>query len=243
MSGARPRLLATPCMALPRLAFNPDARISSLALGHDASPVVIIDDALMEPQAIAAYGRTEAAFAPPVTAYPGLNAPVPEAGLAPLIDGLMPRLTDIFGIPQGAQVDGRGYFGLVTLRPEDLTPGQSIPHVDNIGDRGLAAVIYLCDEDQGGTGFYRHRSSGFERLTRDNIALYNSVLDFETRRPPARAYPVGEHALFERIGEVAARFNRLAVYPCNLLHSGQVNPAKLSADPAKGRLTLNLFMG
>ncbi len=230
-------------MPFPRLAFNPDARISSLALGRQASPVVIIDDVLKGAEAVAAYGRNEAAFAPPVTAYPGLNAPLPAGSLAPFIADLMPRLAGIFGIPRDTQLDGRGYFGLVTLREDDLTPGQSIPHVDNIGDRGLAAVIYLCGEDKGGTGFYRHRSTAFERLTKDNIAVYNSVLDFETRHALARRYPVGDHPLFERIGEVEACFNRLAVYPCNLLHSGQVDPSRLSADPAKGRLTLNLFMG
>jgi len=39
-----------------------------------------------------------------------------------------------------------------------------------------------------------------------------------------------------------ARFNRLVVYRGSLLHSAVVNPQlSISADPRKGRLTLNSF--
>ena len=227
-------------MPLPDFAFNPDARIATFAVGHARSPVIVIDDAFADPQAIANYGRTEAAFGPPPTAYPGLNAPVPPQALQPLLDALRPALAGLF--PENAPLGTNGYFGLVTLAPATLAPGQTIPHVDNVGDRGLAAVAYLCDPDQGGTGFYRHRATGFERLTRDTIATYNAALDFEMRQPRAAAYPVGDHTLFECIGATEARFNRLTIYNCNLLHSGQVNPERLSADPTRGRLTLNLFI-
>ena len=163
-------------MPLPDFAVNPKARLSGFAVGRDASPVLVIDDAFADPDAITAFGRNEAAFETPATAYPGLNAAVPDGFLAPLIAAIRSTLADAYGIPADFQIDSRGYYGLVTLRPEVLTPGQSIPHVDNVGHRGLAAVAYLCDEDQGGTGFYRHRTTGFERLTQDTLATYNAVL-------------------------------------------------------------------
>jgi len=37
-------------------------------------------------------------------------------------------------------------------------------------------------------------------------------------------------------------FNRLIVYRTHMLHSGLLNRAPLSADPAKGRLTANGFI-
>ncbi len=230
-------------MPLPELAFNPDARVSSFTVGRDASAVMVVDDAFTDAEAIATFGRNGAAFSPPVTAYPGLNAPLPPDALGHLVEALRPHLTATFGIPQDAPLGSTGYFGLVTLRPEDLALGQTLPHVDHIGHRGLAAVAYLCGEDQGGTGFYRHRSTGFERLTRDNIMTYEAVLQTENRQDRPQAYPVGDHPLFECIGTTEARFNRLVIYNCNLLHSGQVDPERLSADPAKGRLTLNGFIG
>ena len=43
-------------------------------------------------------------------------------------------------------------------------------------------------------------------------------------------------------GMMPARFNRLVVYRGSLLHSAVVNPQlSISADPRKGRLTLNSF--
>ncbi len=230
-------------MLLSRPALSPGARASSFAAGRSQSQVLVLDDAFDNAGELEAFGRGDAVFAQPATAYPGLNAPLPADALAPLIETLRPLLENTFGVPANAPLGCNGYFGLVTLKPEDLTPSQSIPHVDHVGARGLAAVAYLCGEDQGGTGFYRHRSTGFERLTTDNILTYTSVLDAEMRAGPPSGYAVGDHPLFERIGAVAARYNRLVVYNCNLLHSGQVDPARLSADPAKGRLTLNLFIG
>ncbi len=130
----------------------------------------------------------------------------------------------------------------MTLKPDELSSGQAIPHVDNIGHHGLAAVAYLCSEDQGGTGFYRHRATGLERLGADTIDAYNAAIEAETLAGLPSAYTVGDHPLFACIGAAEARFNRIVIYNCNLLHSGQVDPARLSADPAKGRLTLNLFV-
>lgn len=228
-------------MPLPEVALSPGADISVVTVGGQPSPVVIIDNAFTDAQAITDYGRTEAAFTAPVTAYPGLNAHLTPDFLRPVIAALRPVLHGVFGIAEGLPLGNTAYFGLVTLRPEALSPGQALPHVDAVG-RGLAMVAYLCDEDQGGTGFYRHRSTGLERLTPENIAVYNAALQFETRngRPPA--YAVGDHPLFELTGSTAARFNRLVMYNCNLLHSGQVNPERLSADPKQGRLTLNAFI-
>ena len=50
------------------------------------------------------------------------------------------------------------------------------------------------------------------------------------------------NAYFERIASVPAAWNRLIVYDGGLFHSADVDrPELLSADPARGRLTLNGF--
>ena len=60
--------------------------------------------------------------------------------------------------------------------------------------------------------------------------------------PPAR-YCRGSDAHFELIHQVDYRPDRLLIYPGNLLHSGLIEPDRdLSADPARGRLTANLFL-
>lgn len=231
-------------MPLPLPVINPQARISGFTVGHTPSNIIVIDDVFRNAGAIEAYGRREAVYVPPAgTAYPGLNAPLPQDFMAPLADALRPLIERAYQVPPGQKLACHGYFGLVTLPPDRLSAIQSVPHVDNVGPRRLAVLVYLCGEDQGGTGYYRHRATGLERLTGDNITAYTAAVAAETEDGVTPGYAVGDHALFERIGVTEARFNRLVVYNCNLLHSGQVDGAKLSPDPAKGRLTLNLFIG
>ncbi len=54
-----------------------------MIVGRDRSPIVIVDDVFANAEAIAVFGRREAVFTPPATAYPGLNAPVGEDAMAP----------------------------------------------------------------------------------------------------------------------------------------------------------------
>ncbi|GAH33624.1 unnamed protein product, partial [marine sediment metagenome] len=47
---------------------------------------------------------------------------------------------------------------------------------------------------------------------------------------------------FVHIGRVAAKWNRIVFYDGSMLHSGDIfAPDRLSADPLRGRLTLNGF--
>lgn len=230
-------------MSLPSLALNPSARVSGFTVGNTGSPIVVIDDVLSNVGDIARFGRNEAVFADPdVSSYPGLNANVPNTLPTPLLTALRPILARAFGVPTTSPISGAGYFGLVTRKPEELDVIQVVPHVDAVGPRCLASLIYLCEPEHGGTAFFRHRQTGFERLTGDNIDAYNVARRAETEKGGGQSYIVGDNSLFERIGGVDARFNRLVIYNGNLLHSGQVNPERLSTDPKLGRLTLNFFM-
>jgi Family of unknown function (DUF6445) len=57
------------------------------------------------------------------------------------------------------------------------------------------------------------------------------------------AYMHGANQYFDQIANIGAVFNRLIIYPSNILHSGNINPdCILDADPRKGRLTLNTFI-
>lgn len=236
MSEARP--------APPALAFNPRARVSGQSLGHSRSTLVVIDDVLLNADAVRDYGCSHATFGlPAVASYPGLNAPVPESFTAPLAAALRPLLRDGFGVPSQQAVRSNGYFGLVTLKPGDLSGAQVIPHADRIGHQLLASVLYLCEPRHGGTAFFRHRRSGVERIIAENAEAYNAALEADhAQSATPQTYVDDDHPLFERIGHVEARYNRLVVYNGNLLHSGMIDPAQLSDDPRQGRLTLNIFI-
>jgi len=104
-------------------------------------------------------------------------------------------------------------------------------------------LLYLCNEEHGGTAFYRHKATGLQQVTADNREHFLDVYyDELNARPPAQRYFDDSDASFEFLGMMPARFNRLVVYRGSLLHSAVVNPRlSINANPLTGRLTLNSF--
>jgi hypothetical protein len=153
-------------------------------------------------------------------------------------------LHEVFGMAPESRAKARCHFSLVTLPPERLNLGQRLPHIDSDDPERLAILHYLCGPEHGGTAFYRHRATGLARVTPDRSKDFFSTLRGELDRdgPPAGGYLEGDTPLFEEIGRIPARFNRVVIYRGCLLHSGVVDPARLSLDPRLGRLTVNTFL-
>lgn len=88
---------------------------------------------------------------------------------------------------------------------------------------------------------YRHRSADYETINTNQIVHYNDALIAEGTAESAQpAYRNGPDECFEQIVRVEAADNRLAVYPSNILHSGNIHVGcTLDADPRKERLTLD----
>lgn len=215
-------------------------RISARRIGREGEPVVIVDDFAPDPQALRAHAAA-GAFAPAGDHYPGLRAPLPRAYIGQVSDTLAIVFNEAFGAMGRVRVlDAR--FSIVTAPQAALTLVQRLPHVDATTRGRLAMVHYLAAEELGGTAFYRHRSTGFETINDGRSAAYFAALERETALHPPHGYIARDTPLFERIDEVAARFNRAVFYRSHLLHSGAVPPdAHLPADPAMGRLTVTGF--
>lgn len=229
-------------MPIPAPHFSSHARPSLLQVGNERSPILIIDDVLNNADDIRAYAIT-CLFGPPaITVYPGLNAPLPPSLIEGLMVPLRAPLQQIFRVPAHAGLAVNGYLGLVCAEADTLSPRQRLPHVDTT-QPSLAILLYLSSADQGGTGFFRHKKSGFETLTPPTQPVYEAILQRELAdRPPRTGYPTEAVDGFELIGKVDGQFNRLLIYHGNLLHSGLVSAERLSPDPTIGRLTLNLFV-
>jgi hypothetical protein len=222
----------------------PDVR--SVEIGGQR--IVFIDDFLEDPQALvdaACDSRFEPA-APPGEGkgYPGLRAPAPEAYTRALTELVEPLVKANFGVPGHLDVKvGLSAFSLTTTPPEALGSMQCTPHFDASTPHHMAALLWLCDERHGGTGFYRHNATGWQRITADNREPYLDAYHAEVnRRRPAQRYFDRSDAQFTFLGMMPARVNRLVVYPGSLLHSACIHPGRsLSADPRQGRLTVNTF--
>lgn len=211
-------------------------------VGREASPVLVVDDLLSDPDPLVrdAYAATYAS--PRIEAFPGVRAPAPDDYPAVLRRALLALLRDVFGMDGWEMVAATSDFSLVTRRPEALALRQRIPHTDT-PDSGLIALLhYLTPGGTSGTSFYRHRSTGFETVGPDRREAYEAALGEQVSAASPQGYIGGDTPLFERIGGVAGRFNRLVAYRGSLLHSGDIaGDFGFSADPRHGRLTANTF--
>ncbi len=216
-------------------------------LGDEAEPLLIVDEAVAQPGTLIEIAAGNAAFSEAATRdnfYPGRLAPAPLEYVGGLGRALDPLIREGFGLRDVSLGHASCNFSMATLAPEALKLAQRIPHVDTVDPLQFAILHYLCDPRLGGTGFYRHRATGFESLTPERLRIYQAVLDAELAvAPPPPAYIDGDTPLFARTRLVEAVFNRVIVYRSRTLHSGHIpDPAALSADPRRGRLTANIFL-
>lgn len=209
--------------------------------------IVFIDDFLENPQALVEAAHA-ARFEPCPGAdvrrgYPGVRAPVPMAYSESLTALLDPLIKANFGVPEHLAVKKTPCaFSLTAVAPQDLGPLQRVPHFDASTPHYMAALLYLCDDQHGGTAFYRHRATGLQQITAANRERYGEAVYAQVDRHPAPLrYFDDSDEHFELLGVMPARFNRLVIYRGSLLHSAIVNPRRLSADPSTGRLTVNTF--
>ena len=223
--------------------INPRARIRVARQGVEAQPVIAIDDLLAAPErwrdlaARARYGRIG-------PHYPGLRAIVPAEAAEALRGALADLIGETFGLaPVPPLLET--YFSIVATPPEALAPIQRLPHFDGLEPERIAILIFLSGPEQGGTAFYRQRSTGFETVDAARFPAFEAALQAgvaEHGLPPA-AYIGGDTPLYEEIARYEARPNRALVYRGHTLHCAAI-PAgiPLPADPALGRLTVNSFL-
>ncbi len=182
-------------------------------------------------------------FAKITPQYPGIRAELPQSVSLAWLEELSPLLDNVFGKAE-AGWEIQAWFSLVTAKPEELIPMQRFPHVDGTNPRQLAMMLYLHDTPHGGTGFFRHRSTGLESLTDESFPKYRAALQQDVQRsglPPA-AYVTDGAPHFERTYASDGAFNQAVFYRGNVLHSGLIDASQeLSPDPARGRLTINAF--
>jgi hypothetical protein len=161
-------------------------------------------------------------YSPGPANYPGRVARFPPADgslsqflrkiIALVERQYLPRLPEL---PNGARPSSiRGVdtdFAITDFRPEELSAAQRMPHTDAVP---LFGLIYLNEEERGGTLFFkpRHRN---------------------VRLEPADGYPASDDPHLAICGHIEGRFNRLAIYPGFIPHSGEIAGDWITGD---GRL-------
>lgn len=221
----------------------PGWKITRQSIGEAKEPLLIIDNFAPQPDAWVKFAATQT-FSKLAPYYPGVRAAISQDYLRIHLPSLLPLLSDTFGYASGARLV-EVFYSIVTTPPGELVPMQRMPHFDGGGDEKLALLHYLCPQSHGGTGFYRHKSTGFQTVPDAKFDTYKAALarDVEVHGMPASEYVRTTTPVFERIGGCKAAYNRAVIYRGTNLHAIDL-PEDFAFDPSpeRGRLTINTFL-
>jgi hypothetical protein len=225
---------------MPEYILNPAANVEKIAHQDPEVTVYVVDDFLGNPELLVDYARSRAYFGKvgdDRTAYPGIRDRLPRS-----YERVLEKIiTLVFG--GGDPAIHRCMLSLTTLAPGQLGAAQRIPHVDAYGDDQYAAVHFLCGAPHGGTAIYRYLPRKLVRIRdgdRDAVAeMVKAVHDHPEEHP---GYLAGDTRFYRQELVIDAKFNRLVLYPSNLLHCALLTaPASLVQDVETGRLTVASF--
>lgn len=225
--------------------FNPAPRVSVVPIAPGEF-CIVVDEALAHPEGLVGWAGTQHFEAPEGFPYPGVIVGAPPAVSAMVGDYFAQYVRGRLGGRRTLSTTVR--LSLVTLSPHELRPVQWQCHRDRLGptpqDVRLAAMVtYLFrDTGLGGTSFYRSLQTEEETQRMINDAGRMTAAEFSARYGLEPGYLVGSNRYFERLAQIPAAWNRMLFYNGDLFHSGDITaPDRLSADPRRGRLTLNGF--
>jgi hypothetical protein len=223
-------------------AFNPNASVSSARVGKCPIAVTVADGVLLRPQRVAEFGLGLKFVEDDGNLYPGVRARVPTEFSRPFHSWLTRTLHCAGVLEASCHIhDDASFFSIVNKSRANLLPLQRIPHYDSTDRRVFASVIYLFDRANSGTSFYRHRTTGYEKISDDNEDNYRTALNRNMKNlgPPAREYTNGSNDLFERMYSVDSAFNRIVIYSGNVLHAADIDGSLFTGnDNSRWRLTV-----
>lgn len=220
--------------------------IAALTIGEHQ--VLIIDDFLLHPQQLRAIAIESHYNEYPNyhnhKGYPGIRSQAPADYSSTITALLEPVIRANFDVANELALrKSICAFSLTTMPASELSAIQRTPHFDASTSNHFAVLLYLCDDNHGGTGFYRHRASGLQQITTNDRERYLDLYYEEVnRKQPAQRYFDDSNEYFEFLGMIPAKFNRLVIYRGSLLHTACIHPQKsITTDPRSGRLTVNTF--
>lgn len=201
--------------------------------------IIIIDNAFNDLDKIIHYANHTAYYQPPGkdgTLYPGSRDEMP----APYYQAFSSLLARIFPSTVKHQV-ARCWLSKITVKPDQLSPLQTMPHYDSLLSEDMAAVHYLTGNNLGGTNFYRYRPSKRLTFTKNDEPIILEMIK-QHQASKAKGYIEDSNEVFEKVHNVEAKPNRVVIYSGNILHSPSVT-AKVAFEKnsSNNRTSINSF--
>ncbi|GAC15305.1 DUF6445 family protein [Aliiglaciecola lipolytica] len=227
--------------------INPNAEIDIQFIGIEKTPVLIVDNILINySELIDTAVNTTNFRIINSSMYPGVRAILPKDYVLQILRALAEPINKIYAIPKSKQLRPLGaYYSLVSIPASNLHPLQMKPHFDSDEPWYFAMIHYLNPNPHGGTGFFRHKPTGYECITKDRKNNYIELIKGSTTNNSEEnvGYVNQTNSEYELIHSVDYNPNRLVFYPGNILHSGLINDEiDISDSPQSGRLTANMFI-
>ena len=233
---------------MTHLPYTPNENLFINTINIGSHKLLVIDDFLKNPQLMVEHAEQSQFSLYPgyhsKKGYPGIRATAPVDYSYSLTMLLEPIIKKEFGVPQHLDIrKSVCAYSLMTMQPQELGPLQRTPHFDASTPHHIAVLLYLCNEQHGGTAFYRHITTGLNHITEETRENYLDVYyeEINTKRPKP-GYAKESSELYEKIGMVTAKFNRLVIYKGYMLHAPYIDTnISIDSNPTTGRLTVNTF--
>ncbi|MDO6619583.1 MULTISPECIES: DUF6445 family protein [unclassified Shewanella] len=215
-------------------------------IGELKTPVIVIDDFTADVSELQACASQIDFNLDMGSYYPGVRAKLPKDYVIEVLNHIFQLIYDVYKVPTNLRIKPQAtYFSLINRQPESLTTLQRIPHFDTPAPYYFAILQYLNDQPHGATAFFKHKPSGFERITQQNMQQYFNAAEpyLQQIAPKPAKYFVESNAYYQQHHQIEYKQHRLVIYPGNLLHSTLVNlDTDIDSNPDTGRLTANIFI-
>lgn len=225
---------------------NTAIRPEIIYLGLEKTPLIMIDNFALDLSGLRQQAWQLEFMKENQTYYPGHRAVLPKDYIAASLNAVYQLIYQVYQIPEKLRLKPKMLFYALITQPENsLNPLQCMPHFDTSAPFYFALLHYLNDSPHGSTGFFRHKPTGFERITDQRRPHYfESAQHFvDTYGAPPQRYQVQSNEHYELYHQIPYQANRLIIYPGNLLHSSLVDVVTdIDASPVSGRLTANMFI-
>ncbi|WP_340677328.1 DUF6445 family protein [Paraglaciecola sp.] len=227
--------------------INPQFSLSVRKMGEEQTPLVIIDNLMVDTQPLIQqicqqndFNQVQKNY------YPGVRSDLNRDYVIAVLQAVYQQIGDIYQVPLELKLKPlTSYYSLINKSANELVLLQRLPHFDSHKPYFFALLHYLDPSKHGNTGFFRHKPTGFESINKPRVENYlaSASAFIKQHGEPEQQYMTESNEHFELYEQVEYKANRLIIYPGNLLHSSLVNPqTDIDANPATGRLTANIFI-
>lgn len=227
--------------------INPKASLTVRHVGEEKTPVIIIDNFALDTGEIIDFACRVVDYGPDSTsAYPGVRGTLPRSYVRLVLNNIFRLLFQVYSVPDNLGMKTvNTVYSLISTAVDELSLAQCVPHFDSNDPFYLAILHYLNPGDFCDTGLFRHKPTGFEKITEPRLSgfIESSKTFIETHGKPPQKYINASSDHYELYDRIEYKPNRLVAYPGCLLHSGLVDPDRdINPDPRTGRLTANIFV-